>query len=664
MVENVTLGLAFLAGLVSFVSPCVLPLVPAYIGYMGGRITHRVAAQVMVGTGNVTTNSSLSNRFNTVIHGMAFVIGFTFVFVVIGIVTTVFFSVISGGDVTQTRNIIGRVGGIVIIIFGLHFMGVLPAIFSRLRQRQAVLDNASTTLMVAAAGSALILWAFWLDVSGATYSIDGTYTFTGREMLVALPLVAIWLLWLFLGGALTEPARFWTGLLDKIEYGLYSDTRRQMMANPQQGLGGSALMGVVFAAGWTPCIGPIYGSVLTLATNTGNIAQATPLLIAYSLGLGIPFILTAALLDGAQGILRRLQRHVHRIEIVAGAFLVFIGVLVATGRLQELSQNFAAQFADVSVRVENCIVGWAQGNVYFNQIGTCLGGRLFPIEIEVAGRGKIDGVNGKMEYVFGGQKGQKIDILVENPPVISSTEEAATPLASLESLTLTLYDPIGTRIASSDSNEFLQNDEGALLPIVNVSLPSDGVYLVVVTSSAAQVDFMLSVIPSSEAAIPNQSVESVGNITELASSGDPVVGLDIGNLAPDFTTSLDSGESITLSSLRGKVILLNFWATWCAPCRIEMPEFEKAFQEKGGDGFTILAVNNRENLEDVTGFRDEVAVTFPFLLDEQGKIQDQFTIVSYPSTYIINREGIIVARHFGPLTAAQIQELIDKAMAT
>src|SRR5262245_2424099 len=112
MVENVTLGLAFLAGLVSFVSPCVLPLVPAYIGYMGGRITHRVAIQTIGGAGNVTMSTSLANRFNTVIHGVAFVIGFTFVFVVIGIVSTVFFSVISGGDITQTRNIIGRVGGV------------------------------------------------------------------------------------------------------------------------------------------------------------------------------------------------------------------------------------------------------------------------------------------------------------------------------------------------------------------------------------------------------------------------------------------------------------------------------------------------------------------------------------------------------------------------
>jgi len=343
--------------------------------------------------------------------------------------------------------------------------------------------------------------------------------------------------------------------------------------------------------------------------------------------------------------------------------LVFIGVLVATGRLQELSQSFAAQFADVSVRVENCIVGWAEGNVYFNEIGTCLGGRLLPIEVEVSGRGTIDSANGKMEFVFGGEKGQNIDIQIENPPTISTTEDNPAPLAPLDSLTVTLYDPAGAKIASTEGDEIVQSDSGTLRPIVNVTLPTDGIYLIAVTSSAPQAEFMLSVIPSSEVAVPNQAVESVGSITDLASNSNPVVGLDIGNLAPDFTTTLDSGESVSLTNMRGKVVLLSFWATWCAPCRIEMPEFEKAFQERGGDGFTILAVNNRESLEDVVGFREELAVTFPFALDEQGNIQNQFGVVSYPSTYVINRDGIIIARHYGPLTAAQIQELIDRALA-
>lgn len=94
-----------------------------------------------------------------------------------------------------------------------------------------------------------------------------------------------------------------------------------------------------------------------------------------------------------------------------------------------------------------------------------------------------------------------------------------------------------------------------------------------------------------------------------------------------------------------------------------MPEFEAAFKTKADEGFTILAVNNRESLEDVAGFRDEMAVTFPLLLDENGTIQNLYGVFSYPSTYVIDRNGIISARHFGPLTATQIQELIDKALA-
>ena len=114
-------------------------------------------------------------------------------------------------------------------------------------------------------------------------------------------------------------------------------------------------MGVIFSAGWTPCIGPIYGSILTMAAMGGDVATAGSLLLAYSLGLGIPFVAAAFLLDGAQGILRHLQRHLHKIELVSGAFLVLIGVLVASGRLQDLSQNFATQFADFSYNLEDCV---------------------------------------------------------------------------------------------------------------------------------------------------------------------------------------------------------------------------------------------------------------------------------------------------------------------
>ena len=130
------------------------------------------------------------------------------------------------------------------------------------------------------------------------------------------------------------------------------------------------------AAGWSPCLGPVYGTILTLAANTGDVGQATPLLTAYSIGLGIPFLICALALDSAQGILHKFRRHMQRIKLFTGAFLVLIGVLVASGQLQRLNQALSAQFTDFSTRVEKCTLGWAEGDIYFDQVGGCLSGQV------------------------------------------------------------------------------------------------------------------------------------------------------------------------------------------------------------------------------------------------------------------------------------------------
>ena len=110
------------------------------------------------------------------------------------------------------------------------------------------------------------------------------------------------------------------------------------------------------------------GTILTVAAatgaTTGDIAQGMLLLTAYSFGLGIPFIITAMLLNSAQGILRRLQRHMHKIELTSGSLLVIIGLLVASGQLQSLSQTFSqGEFADFTFRVEECGVGFFEGEL-------------------------------------------------------------------------------------------------------------------------------------------------------------------------------------------------------------------------------------------------------------------------------------------------------------
>lgn len=528
---DVTLSLAFIAGLVSFLSPCVLPLVPAYIGYMGGRVTNTVAAQTRLGNGGaaIMTRPTLTSRLSTFMHGIAFVAGFTLVFVAIGLLGTAFVSVIGRGGITAVTGVIGRAGGLVIIFFGLHFMGAIRWASNKLLANPKPLNTPLLGVGFAVLVGVLLLWIF-------------------EDWLIALPLFAVVVLWLILGGTLTEPQRFWTDALTRLNTLLYTDTRREMVAERGGNVLSSAVMGLVFAAGWTPCIGPVYGTILTVAATGGDVTQAGVQMVAYSLGLGIPFLIAALMLDSAQAGLRRLQRHLHTIELVSGAFLVLIGVLVASGRLQALSQSFANQFADFSYRLEECAIELNQGEIGFGEFISCVNAGDEPIE-------------------------------------------AAS-------------DPAGAA--------------GAEVPSI--------------TGLASEVE----VVP---------------------------VGLEVGQRAPDFASVTPEGDAISLSDLRGRVVLLNFWATWCGPCRIEMPEFQAAYTAHADDGLTILAVNNAEAVEDVLDFRDNYELTFPLVMDENADINAQYGVMAYPSTFLIDRNGVIIARQFGPMTAEQIAQLVDDALA-
>ena len=345
---DVGLWLAFIAGLVSFVSPCVLPLVPAYIGYMGGRVTHTVSLQVGAGGSAAVEAWGTRMRVNTFLHGVAFVFGFGIVFVTFGLLTTAFLTQVGGQNVALVRDIIGRAGGVLIIFFGLHFMGAVRWGLNRL-ERSGWTNSVILSLVFIVVFAALALWAL-------------------IDPLIAVPVIVVFGLWMGLSGAFTRPSAFWAATIGGLNRMLYADTRRQMQGTRFSGFTGSIVMGVIFAAGWTPCIGPIYGSILTLAATGGGVAQAGSLMIAYTLGLGVPFLLTALLLDSSQGLLRRLQRHLHTIELVSGGFLVFIGVLVASGQLQSLSQNFANQFADFSYRLEECVIGVTRGEIALGRL--------------------------------------------------------------------------------------------------------------------------------------------------------------------------------------------------------------------------------------------------------------------------------------------------------
>ena len=243
--QNVTILLALFGGLISFVSPCVLPLVPAYIGYLTSQAAGATATGASAGGGTATVQVGGASRLNVFLHGVFFVLGFTVVFVLLGLGAGLLGSV--RGALVDNLRLISYIGGVFIIILGLHTMGV-----------------------------------------------------------VRIPFLAY-------------------------------DTRKQMAPRKEWGYAGSGLMGVFFSAGWSPCIGPILGAVLTLGFSQDSVGRAALLLAAYSIGLGVPFLLAELAMDRAREYLRRFQKHMRTVEIVSGAFLIAVGVLVFTGSLQRLS---------------------------------------------------------------------------------------------------------------------------------------------------------------------------------------------------------------------------------------------------------------------------------------------------------------------------------------
>ena len=233
---NVTLLAAFLAGVLSFISPCVLPLIPGYLSFVSG-----VTLEEMRGNGALAAPAPGARR-KAVIASIAFVLGFSLVFVSLGASAT------AVGAYLMTRlALLGKAAGVIIILFGLHMMGVLR-----------------------------IGW-------------------------------------------------------------LYSEKRVQTAKKPA-GFFGAMVVGIAFAFGWTPCIGPILAAILAIAAAQESVWQGVKLLAVYSLGLGVPFIATSLAINQFFAASARLRKHYHAIEVVSGVLLVVVGVLIFTNRFTIIAQ--------------------------------------------------------------------------------------------------------------------------------------------------------------------------------------------------------------------------------------------------------------------------------------------------------------------------------------
>jgi len=238
--ESTNIGIlgAFVAGLLSFLSPCVLPLIPSYITYITGISFSDLKEE----------HTSKKVRTKTIVHSLLFIAGFTFVFMALGASATYI-----GSFLQERMDLIRKIGGLLIVVFGIHVTGLV---------------NLSVLL---------------------------------------------------------------------------GDRRIRLNKKPA-GYAGSVLVGIAFAAGWTPCIGPILASILMIAATEEKVYQGMLLLFSYSLGLGTPFFISSLAMHKFLVLFNRFKKLIRIFELGTGLFLIIVGVLVFTNSLTAISQYITILF--------------------------------------------------------------------------------------------------------------------------------------------------------------------------------------------------------------------------------------------------------------------------------------------------------------------------------
>ncbi|MGH9872666.1 MAG: cytochrome c biogenesis protein CcdA [Pyrinomonadaceae bacterium] len=399
--QNLNIGVAFIAGIFSFLSPCVLPLVPGYISLMSG-----------VSIDQLKEGSGGSARRAVIVNSLAFNAGLSVIFLALG--TT---AGLIGASIISNPWVRG-IGGVIIILFGLQLIGVLKI---------------ST---------------------------------------------------------------------------LYKDTRFFSNEKPRGALG-SFTLGIAFAAGWTPCIGPILGGIIGLAAASGGWRNGLILSAFYSAGLAVPFLLTGLGINKFLAFYGKFRRHLHKVEVVSGVILILIGLLIMSGKSTLLNSQWVAKHLPNPE-------GW---------------------------------------------------IKVKQPP-------------------------------------------------------------------------------------PPPPVD--GNFKP----------------APEVELSTLEGQPFRLTDLRGRVVLLNFWATWCVPCRAEIPEFNAMQRELKAQGLEVVGVSTSpgDTVEVIKDFQKDLKQEYTVLRGAE-EIGAKFgNGPGLPVTYLIDREGRIRQKIDGSRDRAgweaAVKPLLDEAPAT
>ena len=157
-------------------------------------------------------------------------------------------------------------------------------------------------------------------------------------------------------------------------------------------------------------------------------------------------------------------------------------------------------------------------------------------------------------------------------------------------------------------------------------------------------------------------LESLTNLTGSSSPATSGGSADVGQRAPDLRLPLAGGGEVSLAQYRGQVVLVNLWATWCGPCRAEMPAMERTYQKHAPHGFAVLAVDVQERDPEVLAFLREVGVTFPSAMDTTGEVSRTWRAIGLPTSFLIDRQGIIRDVRVGPFTDDMLEERLNRLL--
>ena len=442
--SNISYLLVFLEGLISFLSPCVIPLIPIYMSYLAGN------AKQIDEEGTITYKKS-----TVFLHTVFFVMGISFAFFLLGMAFTAL-----GSFFNKNQILFTRIGGIIITVLGLYQVGLFD--FKVLKKERKIRLNINVRKMN--------------------------------------PLIAF-------------------------------------------------LMGFTFSFAWTPCVGPALSSVLILASSAKSSMIANLLIILYSLGFVIPFLLIGLFTTQVLSFLKAKQKLLKYTVKIGGFLLIIIGIMTLTGWMNGISK-------------------------YLN----------------------------KVSQPFGSSNSQTKDDS-------SSTGEESPDNNSPSNIDSQVPDNTEDIINKEDTNNDQADHED--------KAPQEDVF--------PAIDFSLT--------------DQYGNIH-------------------------------TLSDYKGKVVFLNFWATWCPPCVREMPDIEKIYKEYGenNEDVIILGVANPsssaypnnadESKEDIIAFLDDNNYSFPVVFDETGDLLREYYINAFPTTFLIDKNGNV----YGYVPAMLTKDMMDNVI--